>query len=201
MKFTRQHPSARYMELTALYRRLHSVGEQRRGLSADETYPGISLLPHVKRIKDLIDNSGARTILDYGCGKGYQYAPRKIDIPGKGSWDSVIEFWDIDEIFCYDPCHELHNKLPQGKFDGVISTDVLEHCGEDDLPWIVAEMFSFATRFVFASIACYPAMTTLPNGENAHCTVRPIDWWQGIFSRASEGYPDLVWKLFVSESC
>ena len=195
MKFSRQNPSLRYQELTALYRRLHSEGELRLGLSPDETYPGDSLLPHVKRIKGLIGSTGARIILDYGCGKGYQYGPSKITVPGEGVWDSVIDYWDIDEVCCYDPCYERYSKLPEGKFDGVISTDVLEHCPEQDIPWVVAEIFSYATRFVFANVACYPALTTLPNGENAHCTVRPLEWWQTVFDEAAKDYPDLDWQL------
>ena len=59
--------------MVSLYRELHTRGERILGLSPDETYPGVSMLPHTKRIKDLIDKTGARTVLDYGCGKGYQY--------------------------------------------------------------------------------------------------------------------------------
>ena len=185
--------------MTELYRRLHREGERRLGLTPEETYPGVSLLPHLARIKALIARTGARTVLDYGCGKGMQYEPHKLRVPGAGEWDGVIEYWDIDEVCCYDPCYERYSRLPQGKFDGVISTDVLEHCVEDDIPWIVAEMFSFADCFVFASIACYPAKTTLPNGENAHCTVRPFEWWQAAFSAAAAQYPQVIWKLFVEQ--
>ena len=185
--------------MVSQYRELHTRGEQVLGLTPDETYPGISMLPHAKRIKELIDRTGARTVLDYGCGKGYQYDLQSITIPGVGVCDSVIDYWDIDEVRCYDPCYARYSTLPEGKFDGVISTDVLEHCSEDDMPWIVAEMFAFAERFVFASVACYPAKSTLPNGENAHATVRPIEWWQQIFADAAASHPQVVWKLFVEE--
>jgi hypothetical protein len=199
MSYSRDHPSAKYQSMIALYRELHAKGERRLGLPPEATYPGVSLLPHIGHIKDLIVRTGARTILDYGCGKGLQYEPQKIAVPGEGEWDGVIEYWDVDEVRCYDPCYEPYSKLPEGKFDGVVSTDVLEHCIEDDIPWIIAEMFSYADRFVFANVACYPALTTLPNGENAHCTVRPIGWWQEIFAAASRIHPQVLWKLYVEE--
>lgn len=199
MAFSREHPSPRYREMAELYRRLHREGEKRLGLAPEETYPGVSLLPHITRIKELIDGTGARTILDYGCGKGMQYEPHRLRVPGGGEWDGVIDYWDIDEVCCYDPCYERYSKLPQGKFDGVISTDVLEHCVEEDIAWIVAEMFSYANRFVFASVACYPAKTTLPNGENAHCTVRPPAWWQSVFAAAAVQYPGVTWTLLVEQ--
>jgi hypothetical protein len=199
MPYSRDHPSPAYQRMVSLYRELHAKGEQVLGLTPDETYPGVNLLPHTKRIKDLIDQTGARTVLDYGCGKGYQYDWLKVVIPGVGERDGVLDYWDIDEVHCYDPSFERYSKLPEGKFDGVISTDVLEHCGEDDIPWIVAEMFAYANRFVFASVACYPAKTTLPNGENAHATIRPLEWWKDVFSSAGSRHPDVVWKLFVEE--
>jgi hypothetical protein len=85
--------------------------------------------------------------------------------------------------------------LPGNSFDGVISTDVLEHCPEDDLPWIVQELFDLADKFVFASIAGYPARKKLPDGENAHCTVRPLSWWTQLFNRAAADRPALIWRL------
>jgi hypothetical protein len=199
MPYSRSNPSARYRELTALYRSLHREGEKRLGLTPEETYPGVSLLPHVKRIKELIKRTGAATLLDYGCGKGMQYEPHRLTVPGEGVFDGVIEYWDIDELRCYDPCYERYCTLPEGRFDGVISTDVLEHCTEDDIPWIVDEMFAYARRFVFACIACYAAKTTLPNGENAHTTVHPFAWWQEIFSTAAARHPDVIWKIFAEE--
>ena len=199
MIYSRDNPSPDYRRMVSLYRELHARGEQALGLTADETYPGVSMLPHVKRIKELIDRTGARTVLDYGCGKGYQYDLSNVTIPGAGVHDSVIDYWDIDEVRCYDPCYERYSKLPEGKFDGVISTDVLEHCGEEDIPWIVAEMFAYANCFVFAAIACYPAKTTLPNGENAHATIRPLEWWKEVFTEAGRPHSHIVWKLFVEE--
>ncbi len=199
MSFNRENPSPRYCEMTDLYRRLHREGEQRLGLAPEETYPGVSLFPHLRRIRKLILRTGARTILDYGCGKGMQYEPQRLHIEGVGACDGVIDYWDIDEVCCYDPCYERYSKLPQGKFDGVISTDVLEHCLEDDIAWIVGEMFSFSNRFVFASVACYAAKTTLPNGENAHCTVRPLEWWQAMFAAAASQCPGVIWTLAVEQ--
>ena len=76
----------------------------------------------------------------------------------------------------------------------MICTDVLEHCPEADLPWIIAELFGFARRFVFASIACHPAVKRLPNGENAHCTVKPPQFWAELFISAANSHPGVLWE-------
>jgi hypothetical protein len=199
LNIDRDHPSARYRELLELYRRLHREGERFIGLEPDSTYPGVNLMPHIRRIKALIDETGAKTILDYGCGKGYQYDPQPVRIEGVGTWDSVPDYWDVDEVRCYDPCYERYSRRPEEQFDGVVSTDVLEHCPVEDLPWIVEEIFSYARRFVFASIACYPAKSRLPNGENAHCTVQPPDWWCELFQRTAQRHPGVKWKILLQE--
>jgi hypothetical protein len=199
MSFSREHPSRRYGEMLALYRQLHREGESFLGLPAESTYPGVSVLPHLARIRKLIEQTGARTLLDYGCGKGIQYELAPVKVPGEGTHDSVIDYWDLDEVCCYDPCYQRFERLPEGQFDGVIATDVLEHCPEEDLAWIVGEMFGYARRFVFASVASYPAKSRLPTGENAHCTIRPVAWWQETFAAAAARHPAVVWKLHVEE--
>jgi hypothetical protein len=195
MTYSRQSPSPRYLEMMALYRQLHRDGEPQLGLKGVETYPGVSLLPHLARIKALIERTGARSVLDYGCGKGMQYELTNIEVPGVGRCASVVDYWDLDEISCYDPCHPPHSTLPAGRYDGVISTDVLEHCTAEDLPWIVGEMFGYAQRFVYASVACYPARTHLPNGENAHITVQPLTWWESLFETVARNQPGVIWTL------
>jgi len=197
MRFSREHPSPRYIELVTTYRDMHLNGERHLGVPAAQTFDGRSLRPQAQRIKTLIDATGAQTLLDYGSGKGQQYDPKPIEIPGQGRWDSVIDYWGVDEVVCFDPAYPPYSEMPAGKFDGVISTDVLEHCPEDDVAWIVGEIFSFATKFVFATIACYPARKRLPNGENAHCTIRPIQWWDEIFRAAAASHPGIVWEARI----
>jgi hypothetical protein len=197
MSFSRANPSPRYLELQAMYRQMHQKGEEFLGGTAEETFPGFSLDAQVQRIKALIDRTAADTILDYGCGKGLQYEPRPIKSDTGESWTGIIDYWDIGELVCYDPCYERYNKLPEGTFDGVICIDVLEHCPEQDLPWIIGELFGYAGRFVFANVACFPALKRLPNGENAHCTIRPREWWHDLVRGISARYPGVAWEFWI----
>jgi hypothetical protein len=197
MNFSRSNPSPRYLALQALYRRMHQQGEEFLGVAPDATFPGFSLDAQLGRIKALIAQTGADTVLDYGCGKGRQYEPRPITGEDGSVWPGVIDYWDVGEVVCYDPCYEPYNKLPQGKFDGVICTDVLEHCPEQDLPWIISELFAYATRFVFANVACFPARKRLPNGENAHCTIQPAEWWAQLLRQVAADHPALRWEFWI----
>jgi len=156
-----------------------------------KVFPGDQLKNYASYIKDLVARHKVSTILDYGAGKGLQYSDNRVTDNATGqTYSSMKEYWGVESIECFDPGVEASGAVLQDNhYGGVISTDVLEHCYIDDVPWIVEEMFSLAEAFVFVNIACYPAMTILPNGENAHITIRNHDWWSGLFASIASRYP------------
>ena len=193
--YTREHPSPRYLELLDMYRSMHSTGERNLGLPPERTFDGMSLRPHLKTIKHLVDHYRASDILDYGSGKGALHHPRTtIKLPDGRQFSGVDGFWGV-RTACYDPAYPPLSNPPTKQFDGVICTDVLEHCPEEDLYWIIGELFSHAKRFVFANIACYPAIKSLPNGENAHTTIRPACWWDEIIADTASRYPGVCYHF------
>ena len=197
MEYSRANPSPRYRHLNQQYRSLHADGDCRLNLPAETVFSGESLFPHVYRIKKLIEATGSANLLDYGCGKGFQYNPLSAPAHGLQAGDTLMDLWDIDNVHLYDPCHPSFDSLPGERFDGVISTDVLEHCPEDDLPWILDEIFGFAKKFVFANVACFPARRRLPDGENAHCTIQGVDWWKQRLGTCTARHPEIVWEVWL----
>lgn len=194
--YSRKTPSERYLGLISLYQQMHRQAYHSPAGNAPRVFTGVSLITQAGRIKKLIEETGALSILDYGCGKGEQYS-RAVQIPDVPGEQWIVDFWQVDSVACYDPGHEPYSALPQGTFDGVVCTDVLEHCPEQDLPWIVGDLFGYARKFVFANVACYPAKKMLPNGENAHCTLHPPEWWHQLFVQAARNHPGLRWELWA----
>lgn len=193
-QYTRRNPSPRYQRLLTLYREMHREGERHLGIPPDQTFSGTSLPPEAGHVRRLIALTAARTVLDYGSGKGQQYHPLPFADPGGAVHLGIAAWWGV-AVHCYDPAYPAFATLPTGRFDGVVSTDVLEHCPEEDVPWIVGELFAFANRFVFATVACYPAQKRLPNGQNAHCTVRPLKWWRPLIERAVRDRPEVLYEF------
>jgi hypothetical protein len=196
MTYSRDNPSPRYRELLDQYRTLHRDGDPKKGVAAHNMFDGRSLPRQAARIKALVARTGSKALLDYGCGKGAVYLAPKF-AEGPQFWNGIRAYWGVDQVRCYDPGHLPFSELPTGTFEGVICTDVLEHCPEEDMPWIVAELFGYAERFVFANVACYPAGKTLPNGENAHCTIQPVPYWQALFEAAAAARPGVLWEVWV----
>lgn len=149
--------------LIPIYRQMHD----------DETagvyhFPGRSVLQHAWIINQLIRKHDSRTLLDYGCGLGFQY-----------SKEGVHKWWGI-KPHLYDPAVKRYAARPEGEFDGVICADVMEHVPRDEVPAVLKEVTAYATQWVFFSICCRPASRMLPNGANAHCTLLPEKEWEAL---------------------
>lgn len=194
LTYSRENPSPRYFELQEQYRLMHLQDVAKEMEPSGKYFPGLSLLPHVHRIKNLVSANKAETLLDYGSGKGQQYEIKAVNLGEGRDRITIPEYWGIKTIRCYDPGYEPFNKLPNEMFDAVITTDMVEHCPEEDLPWILDELFSFAEKFVYINAADYPAVKILPNGENAHCTIKPPQWWLELIADVASGHPGVAWE-------
>ena len=190
-------PSKKYLELIEAYKHLHED---------DTKFQGISLIPFAIDIYDIINFNNCKSILDYGCGKGYpykkeyKYMDRKKKIP---NFDKPLHlWWGVEDLFLYDPGVPEHNKLPTKKSDLVICTDVLEHIPEEDLDWIIREICSLSNKTVFINVSGEPALKTFTTGkykgENVHVSLFDHEWWLNKVKHVWEDYKDL--KIYLTST-
>ena len=110
-----------------------------------------------------------KTILDYGCGN----ASLKEYVEDKGITDRK---WTL-----YDPGVEEFKEHPTGKFDLVITTDVLEHVEEIMLNKVLANLRDLTGRFLYNEIACYFCGITFGDGpykgQDFHINMKCPDVW------------------------
>lgn len=125
----------------------------------NKSWAGHDVVKYQKQVKDLVDRYGAKTILDYGCGKGLQYRERLPYGGGKGiempedQWQTFDEYLGVT-VYCYDPCVAGFEQLPpEGtKFDGVICTQVLNSIPDDDLSWVRNLLEAYSSKFCFIGL-------------------------------------------------
>ncbi|MEE9494797.1 MAG: hypothetical protein V3W04_15665 [Gammaproteobacteria bacterium] len=195
--FTEEYPSSRYVELIDMYANMHEEGQLESGRTAADTFSGISLVEHIPYVAHLIKETHAKSLLDFGCGKGklYQDAP---ECPA-GSRFKVMPTWQDTLVTCYDPGYAPYSGLFESCYDAVITTDVVEHIPEEDIPWVLDKLFKHAHLFLYVVAACYPAKKIMPDGSNAHCTQQSPEWWQGQMELTAKRYPKVDWVLCTQE--
>jgi|TARA_R100001530_G_scaffold1283_4_gene2255 hypothetical protein len=193
--YNRENPSEEYKELVGEYINLHENGNET--IPADKMFNGISLIYYIPDLMEVVLNKEkAKSILDYGCGKGKLYSSTEyntlnLDKKGRRLKDSLPNLWQLDYYDLYDPGYKEYSKLPKGKYDGVICTDVIEHIDENDCDWILDEIFSYGRKFIYVTIACYQALKTFDNGKNVHVNVQTPEYWKKKLDKLHKKYPHL----------
>lgn len=122
-----------------------------------------NLLPMYNTINSCI-NFTIKSFLDYGCGKS-----------------NLAEIFKSKKnilTFKYDPAIEEFSQLDKSiKVDLIANCDVMEHIPEIEIDNVINDLSKISNN-VFFNIYLKEAKTFLPNGENAHCTIKPIHWWK-----------------------
>lgn len=148
-----------FQEAIDLHKELHNQGHH--------VFGGLSLSTHMNKIANLVQNSNIETILDYGCGKAHCWEKQNFhDVLGLPK----------ENICLYDPCVDKYNTFPKLS-DLVICIDVMEHIPESAVDKVLYDIFSVTKKAAYFSISYRPAKKILPNGMNAHLTVKPEEWW------------------------
>lgn len=119
-------------------------------------------------IEKILKFYSCETLYDFGCGKGHQYSVHKIH-----------HNWNIKELYLYDIGVPEISKKPENKrkFDAVLSIDVMEHIEESEVSKELSELIERIVKIGFFVIDTKLALKTLPDGRNAHLTVKPCSWW------------------------
>ena len=158
------------------------------------SFRGLSLLTHRETIRALIRKTGSKTLLDWCAGAGDAYrTPNKIH-----------EKWGLklSDVVRHDPAFPKYARIPEGRFDGVICSDVLEHIPGPDVDKTIETLFDYSLKFVFASVCCRPAKKFFPNsgdpGINLHVTIRPFNWWREKFIAIGSSHSGVTWQLIES---
>jgi hypothetical protein len=131
--------------------------------SMDPSY-GCSAANYITMVRDLYNNSGFKTLLDYGCGKGT--LSRGLDFP----------IWE------YDPAIEGKDQVARPA-DLVVCIDVLEHIEFDYLDYVLKDLKRCTNKLCFATICSVPSSKVLSDGRNAHLIQQDIDWWRDVLSK------------------
>jgi hypothetical protein len=138
--------------------------EQNRLLHHTNPTYGVSALGYVDTIKKLYEVTEAKSILDYGCGKGL--LAKNLDFP----------------IFEYDPAIPGKEGSPRAA-DLVVCIDTLEHIEPDYLSAVLTDLCRCTLKVGYFVIGTGAAVKTLPDGRNTHLIQEGKEWWTEKLSK------------------
>lgn len=123
---------------------------------------GTASLGFAPLVADLIRQSGAQSVSDYGAGK----KNLQVGLNNAGIFP---------EYKPYDPAFPEYGS-PQTA-DLVCCIDVLEHIEPALLENVLLDLAAITNKVGFFSIHMTPAVKVLPDGRNAHLIQEPTSWW------------------------
>lgn len=130
--------------------RLHNTGNY-----------GVMGLRYGEAVSALVESSGAKTLLDYGCGS-------KRSLASVLNCDVLYQGYDAGvPAFAKDP----------DPADLVCCIDVLEHVEPECLDSVLEHLASKCLRLAFITIHTGPAAKTLKDGRNAHLIQQDEAFW------------------------
>ena len=128
----------------------------------------------LKQTEKWIKKYNPESVIDYGCGKG-------------GVTLALQEAYPDMTVQGYDPGNPTYENKPEGTFDMLVSTDVLEHIEPVFLENVLKHMNDLFTKVAFLIIATSPAKKFLPDGRNAHLIVENPGWWKPLLEKHIKG--------------
>jgi 2-polyprenyl-3-methyl-5-hydroxy-6-metoxy-1,4-benzoquinol methylase len=127
-------------------------------LHKDNIAYGVGGGKHAPIVRKLCESLNTRSVLDYGCGKGY--LAKALDFP----------IWE------YDPAVEGKDAEPRPA-ELVVCTDVLEHIEPDRLDFVLADLRRVVRKVGYFTIHTGAAVKVLADGRNAHLIQEDKAWW------------------------
>jgi hypothetical protein len=133
--------------------------EEQTALHAKGNY-GTASLQYGQIVSAIVEGTGAKTLLDYGC----------------GSMQNLKKVLDCDVMYLgYDPAiPEFSVKEP---CDLVVCIDVLEHIEPELLDNVLDDLLMLTGKWGFFTVHTGPAKKVLRDGRNAHLIQKPAEWW------------------------
>lgn len=159
----------------------------------NKSWDGKDAWRYHRPIKDVVKKYGCKTLLDYGCGKGTQWAQSTCFWPSIET-QTFEEYLNLDSVYCYDPCIPKVAVLPPAdiKFDIVICTQVLTYIPDDDIVWVKQLLQQHAGRACFIGMHNIPPKGKKQIHDAEYFTAeRTEQWYKDQFSDWSG--PPLYW--------
>lgn len=152
-------------------------------------------LNHPRRatnLVDMIERFAPSRVFEFGSGLGHvlrEARRRDIRIVGTETSDYAVSYSLCpDAIVKIGEIPQSSLPFPEGAFDLVFSTEVMEHVSEACTLPVLHELHRICSRYALFTI------NTSNRGEPGHINLHPRQWWLTAFAAADFVHNDRMWK-------
>lgn len=175
--FSRKHPSSLFTELANETRDLRNISPTKLSPFQD--------VETINELQEAVRTLQAKSLLYCHFGQLFENVPQHLRATDLSSLNMTT----------MDLCQEDSGHLPSRQFDLVLSPGGLHLVPEEDIPWVIEEMFNRAHGMVYMAIEI-----TNPDqsygAENPHaCLKQNINRWMSHLESIGARYPAIHWKL------
>ena len=173
--FSRTQPSSQFAQL------VHMASEEKKSVNSSSSLS--PLAPDGLDLHPFISSLAHPSLLHY------QFEPDQDLSP------EVREIFPSADSLALTPFHwrTLDSSPPLTPCDIVFGSHELTYLPDEDVPWILEEMFALASRLVILTIKDVKLLTTELSYLHGHS--RNFHWWTNQLQAISRRYPTLHWTL------
>jgi len=179
--FTADRPSAQYTSLLTRLRQSRASQDT----SGQQAVCSQASAKKPEGLQSLIEKTEPETLLEY-C-----FADVTAAEPIAGQ-DSIT-------VTQYDPVDTSGDERLDDCYDGVVCMEALNYIPDEDVPWVIEDLFGRARQFIYVVIDNAPREKRLADGTCLHSRPRDLNWWQNGFKKAAGRHPRVQWKLVFND--
>ncbi|HYC57919.1 MAG TPA: ELM1/GtrOC1 family putative glycosyltransferase [Candidatus Binatia bacterium] len=176
--FTFERPSLLYTRLVGMLRQARSIPQPERPSSP----------PELMGLTDLLTATGTQKVLDFS-----------LSHPRDTAVQSRLGIFPGASTVAFDPTATDAEGIvaPPGPFDAVVSTSGLDLVHDEDIGWVLDELFRRARKLVYLVVEDLPRKIHFPHDRAHQVRPRGEAWWRSQIEAAARKRPELHWRLGV----
>ncbi len=156
---------------------------------------------------ELVDRVGGASLIAAQTASRFEveFTRRLEKALAESKGESLLEVGLGDDVALSSDASEHHRhsmlspaSMPRGN-DGVACAGLLEFLPDEDVPWVIDELFASAQRFVCVAVDNVAGERQLAEGGPLVRAVRDLSWWMEHFESSARRHPDLHWSLVLAE--
>lgn len=175
--FSQSHPSSLFAAFAKQATDLKNISPTKRA-----PFPGVET---VHDLEEMVRTLKAKTLLYCHFGGLFEGFPEHVESTGL----SLLNMTSLDL------CQEDPGSLPSGQFDIVVSPGGLHLIPDEDIPWVIEEMFNRSKGMVYVAIENTNSDQSFLAETSQARLNRDFNWWIRYIESISVRYPGIHWKF------